>query len=127
MVVPAIKGEWPDRQSETGAPFFLAVRSPTGNLWRPSGRLAPLAAEPWLTVHTPRQPEFAGALATVACAGLPPTQLAAWLWERHRTLVRPILHPEFQGIRVTPNLSTTPADLERFVALLKAAATKGLG
>lgn len=88
--------------------------------------LGPLDAEPWLKVHTPRQPELAGALATVECAGLPPTKLAAWLWERHRTLVRPIIHPEFQGIRVTPNLYTTQADLERFIGLLKIAALKGL-
>jgi selenocysteine lyase/cysteine desulfurase len=104
-----------------------AARKAARLRWLRERWLAPLAAEPWLKVHTPRQPELAGALATVACAGLPPTKLAAWLWERHRTLVRPIIHPEFQGIRVTPNLYTTPADLERFVALLKAAATKGLG
>ena len=95
--------------------------------WLRERWLAPLAAEPWLKIHTPRQPELAGALATVECAGLPPTKLAAWLWERHRTLVRPVIHPEFQGIRVTPNLYTTPADLERFVDLLRGAVLKGLG
>ena len=95
--------------------------------WLRERWLAPLADEPWLKIHTPRQPELAGALATVECAGLPPTKLAAWLWERHRTLVRPVIHPEFQGIRVTPNLYTTPADLERFVDLLRGAVLKGLG
>jgi selenocysteine lyase/cysteine desulfurase len=110
--------------------FWLSigsVRKAARLRWLRERWLAPLVEEPWLKIHTPRKPEFAGALATVACAGIPPTKLAAWLWERHRTLVRAVIHPEFQGIRVTPNLYTTVAELDRFSGLLKEAVTKGIG
>jgi selenocysteine lyase/cysteine desulfurase len=41
-------------------------------------------------------------------------------------LVRPVVHKEFHGIRVTPNLYTTEEELARFVEILRAARTGGL-
>ena len=55
-----------------------------------------------------------------------PAALAGWLWDEHRILVTTILHPQFSGLRISPSLYTTPAELARFVATLEHALTHGL-
>ena len=37
------------------------------------------------------------------------------LWESHRIFTVAIKHDDFEGIRVTPNVYTTPAEIARFV------------
>jgi isopenicillin-N epimerase len=37
-------------------------------------------------------------------------KLTTHLWDKHRIIVTPIAHEEFQGIRVTPNVYTTLID-----------------
>jgi selenocysteine lyase/cysteine desulfurase len=41
------------------------------------------------------------------------------LLEQDRILVRAIRHAEFQGVRVTPNVFTSPAELDRLVQALR--------
>jgi selenocysteine lyase/cysteine desulfurase len=40
--------------------------------------------------------------------------IARRLWEKHRVVVVPIIHPEFEGIRVTPNIYTTLEEIDTF-------------
>ncbi|MBI4168744.1 MAG: aminotransferase class V-fold PLP-dependent enzyme [Acidobacteria bacterium] len=67
-----------------------------------------------------------GALANVALEGVAPEALAAHLWDRHRILVTPITHEECPGIRVTPNVYTTPDEIDRFAEAIEGVIRRGL-
>jgi len=106
--------------------FWLAIgaeRKLARLRWLRDRWLGAFLDDPTVKVHTPRSTEFSAALVTIDLGGLAPARLASWLWENHRTLVRPVVHKEFRGIRVTPNLYTTDAELARFVEILRAART----
>jgi hypothetical protein len=45
---------------------------------------------------------------------------------RHKIFVTPIRHPEFRGIRVTPNVYTTLPELDRFVEVIARIAKSGI-
>ena len=38
----------------------------------------------------------------------------AWLWTKHRIITTPIIHAEFNGLRITPNVYTTLDEVDRF-------------
>ena len=43
-----------------------------------------------------------------------PRRSAMNLFDKHRIFTTPIVHEEFQGIRITPNVYTTLGELDRF-------------
>jgi hypothetical protein len=45
---------------------------------------------------------------------------------RHRIFTTPIVHDEFSGIRITPNVYTTLWELDRFANVVEQVARKGL-
>lgn len=69
-------------------------------------------------LHTSRNPDFACGIATIQVEGIDSAELADRLWKRHRIIVTPILHDEFEGIRGTPNVYTTLPELDRFADAL---------
>ncbi len=73
-----------------------------------------LAGHPKIRLHTSLKPGMACGLATVEVVGEEPAALADHLWQRHRILVTPIVHPEFRGLRVTPSVYTTREEIDRF-------------
>jgi isopenicillin-N epimerase len=78
-----------------------------------------LAGHPKIRWHTSRKPGWGSALVTVEVVGLDARILQDRLLEEDRILVRAIRHPEFQGVRVTPNVFTRLAELDRLVAALQ--------
>ena len=46
--------------------------------------------------------------------GLDTKKLQAHLWEKHRIMTTPIDHPEFNGLRITPNVYTMPGEVDQF-------------
>jgi selenocysteine lyase/cysteine desulfurase len=94
--------------------------------WLRDRWLVALAGHTDFVRHAGREFAASGALMTVTLPGLPAAALARWLWERHRLVVRPIDHPEFTGIRVTPNLYTTTAEIDRLSEALREALHRGL-
>jgi selenocysteine lyase/cysteine desulfurase len=66
-------------------------------------------------LHTSLKPGFACGIATVEVDGVDSAALNAHLWKAHRILAVSIKHPEFEGIRVSPSVYTTPSELDRFV------------
>jgi selenocysteine lyase/cysteine desulfurase len=48
------------------------------------------------------------------------------LFDKHHIFTVPIVHEEFQGIRITPNLYTTFGELDRFCNEMEIIARKGL-
>ena len=83
--------------------------------------------EPKVRFHTNLQPAFSCAITTVEIKGIEPGKLAEWLLAKHGIFVTPIGHPEFQGIRVTPNIYSTPQEIDRFAEAMVTACREGIG
>ncbi len=77
-------------------------------------------------LHTSLKPEFSCGLANVQIVGVDPGVLSDFLWQRHRIIVTPIKHPDFQGIRVTPNVYTTLEEIDRFCDAMEKVIKVGL-
>ena len=58
--------------------------------------------------------------------GVPPGRLNDWLWKEHRILATPIVHDEFQGLRVSPSVYTTREELDRFIDAMEHVIRHGL-
>ncbi len=80
--------------------------------------------KPKITVQTPADPARSCAIANVTITGKAPADLARELFEQHRVYTVAINRPEagILGIRVTPHLFTTTADLDQLVKGLVALA-----
>lgn len=78
-----------------------------------------LKANPRYRILTSFDPAQAGAIGTVGVDGWKPEAIAARLWDTRRIIVTPIVHDEFQGVRVTPNLYTTLDEVEMFAAAME--------
>ena len=63
---------------------------------------------------TSLKPEFSCGIGNFTVEGVDVAALQKYLWERHRIFAVAIKHPEFEGIRVTPNVYTTLDELDRF-------------
>jgi hypothetical protein len=48
------------------------------------------------------------------------------LFSKHHIFVTPIMHEEFQGLRITPNVYTTLSELDRFCEQMELIARNGL-
>jgi selenocysteine lyase/cysteine desulfurase len=66
------------------------------------------------------------AIANVQIVGIDPTAIGNYLFDKHRIFTTPIIHEEFQGIRITPNVYTTLGELDRFCSVMEMIARKGL-
>jgi selenocysteine lyase/cysteine desulfurase len=79
-----------------------------------------------IRLHTSLKPEMSCAIATVEIVGVDTRKLGEYLWDEHHIIVAPIMHEEFQGIRVTPNLYSTLDELDYFCEVMEHVASKGL-
>jgi isopenicillin-N epimerase len=70
---------------------------------------------PRVRLHTPLDDAQSCAIGTVEIEGVEPGVVARKLFDEHRIFVTPIVHEDFKGIRVTPNVYTTFEELDRFV------------
>ncbi|MDT4898268.1 MAG: hypothetical protein QOH25_3345 [Acidobacteriota bacterium] len=66
------------------------------------------------------------AIANVAIAGMNPSDIGNYLMSAHKIFTTPIIHDEFRGIRITPNVYTTLKELDRFCNVMETVARKGL-
>jgi selenocysteine lyase/cysteine desulfurase len=69
-------------------------------------------------VLTSFDPAQGCAIGLLSLEGRDPEKVTAHLWDRHRIIVTPIKHPEFQGLRITPNLYTTLGEVDSFIAAI---------
>jgi selenocysteine lyase/cysteine desulfurase len=74
---------------------------------------------PGITLNTPSDPQRSGAIATVGVAGLEPAALGAALLERYRIWTVAIDSAGVRGVRVTPHLFTSTAELDALVRALR--------
>ncbi len=73
-----------------------------------------LMKNPRIVLHTPLDPTLSCAIGTVQIKGIPTGDVGAKIWEKQRILATPIVHPEFEGLRVTPNVYTTLDEIDIF-------------
>ena len=66
------------------------------------------------------------AIANVHIEDTNPEAVTKYLFDKHHIFTTPILHDEFQGIRITPNLYTTLGELDRFCQEMEQIARHGL-
>jgi isopenicillin-N epimerase len=81
---------------------------------------------PKVSFNTSFDPNQSCAIANVNIAGVDPTAIGNYLFSKHRVFTTPIIHDEFKGIRITPNVYTTLGELDRFCELMETIARKGL-
>ena len=85
-----------------------------------------LAADPRVKVRTPLNATESCGIALVSVEGVDTEKLQAHLWEKHRIMTTPIVHPEFNGLRVTPNIYTRPDEIDVFAEKVEDVLRKGL-
>jgi isopenicillin-N epimerase len=81
---------------------------------------------PKVTFNTSFDPNQSCAIANVHIEGTDPSAIGTYLFNKHRVFTTPIIHEEFKGIRITPNVYTTLGELDRFCGLMADIAKKGL-
>jgi len=85
-----------------------------------------LLAHDRVRLHTSLKPGLACGIACVEVEGVDPGELTSWMFRQHRIIVTPIKHDEFQGIRVSPSVYTTPEEIDRFVDAMQRVVNEGL-
>jgi isopenicillin-N epimerase len=86
---------------------------------------------PGVRLYTTAAPEASCGLATVELGALDPKAVKQALWEQDRIFVQSMTgydrSPEIRGIRVTPNVYTSLAELDRFAGALIRLVRHGIG
>jgi isopenicillin-N epimerase len=77
-------------------------------------------------MNTSLRPGFAVGLANFSIDGIEPGPLVQHLFDRHRILATPIGHTAVKGVRITPNVYTTPGEIDVFVAAVEKVIRDGL-
>ncbi len=85
-----------------------------------------LAESSRVSVLTPLDDRQSGAIALFQVEGLDNVKLGEWLMAKHRIVNTPIVHPEFRGIRITPNVYTTIDEIDVFADKVLEAIKKGI-
>ncbi|HWL39368.1 MAG TPA: aminotransferase class V-fold PLP-dependent enzyme [Gemmatimonadaceae bacterium] len=85
-----------------------------------------LSESPRVRLLTPLDDTHAGAIALFHVDGIDNIQLGAWLLSEHRIVNTPIVHAEFKGIRITPNVYTTLDEIDVFTDKVLHAVRKGI-
>jgi selenocysteine lyase/cysteine desulfurase len=81
---------------------------------------------PKVRFNTSFDPAQMCAIANVQIEGVDPVKIGSYLFDKHRIFTTPIVHEEFQGVRITPNVYTTLPELDRFCGVMAMIARKGL-
>lgn len=85
-----------------------------------------LKSLPNVRFHTSFDDNQSCAIGNVEIIDIDPPALQRYLMEKHKIFTTPIVHPEFKGLRITPNVYTTIKELDRFCEVMESVAKKGL-
>jgi isopenicillin-N epimerase len=77
-------------------------------------------------IYTPLDSPYGGGIGFFGVAGLDMAKLNSWLLDKHRIVNTLIVHPEFSGLRITPNVYTTPDEIDLFADKVLEAIRKGV-
>lgn len=85
-----------------------------------------LRSVPKVGFNTSFDPKQSCAIANFKIDGIDPAALGSHLMSKHKIFTTPIVHEEFTGVRITPNVYTTLWELDRFCNVVSDIARKGL-
>ena len=85
-----------------------------------------LKGVPKVGFNTSFDPKQSCAIANFKIDGVDPSAIGNYLMAKHMIITTPIVHEEFTGIRITPNVYTTLWELDRFCNAVESMARKGL-
>jgi isopenicillin-N epimerase len=85
-----------------------------------------LADHPKAKILTSFDPAQSGAIGNLATPGLNVARVASHLYDKHRIIVTPIRHAEFEGLRITPNVYTTLDEVDTFASTMERILDHGL-
>ena len=81
---------------------------------------------PRISLNTYFAADQSCAIANVQIENVNPRALGSYLMSAHKIFSTPIVHEEFSGLRITPNVYTTLKELDRFCEVMSGIARKGL-
>lgn len=81
---------------------------------------------PKVGFNTSFDPKQSCAIANFKIDGIDPVAIGGYLMSKHKIFTTPIVHQEFAGIRITPNVYTTLWELDRFCSTVGDIAKNGL-
>jgi selenocysteine lyase/cysteine desulfurase len=85
-----------------------------------------LAGKPRVRIHTSFDPAMSCAIGNVQVEGVDTAKLAKHLFDKRRIIAVPIKHEEFEGLRVTPCVYTTPDEVDLFAEEMEKVIASGL-
>ena len=85
-----------------------------------------LSADSRFVVNTSFDPAMGCAIGNVGIRGVDTGKLQAHLWNRKRIFTVSIIHAEYQGLRITPNVYTTVDEIDAFASEMEQVAARGL-
>ena len=85
-----------------------------------------LSESPRARIFTSFDPALSCGIGTVGIEGVDTRKLAAHLFDKRRIIVVPIVHEDFEGLRVTPNVYNTLDEIDRFAEEMEAVMAEGL-
>ena len=80
---------------------------------------------PGVSFNTSFDPDQFCAIANFSIEGSDPNEIAEYLMSKHRIITAPIMHKEFSGVRITPNIFTKPRELDRFCDAIESFVKRG--
>jgi selenocysteine lyase/cysteine desulfurase len=84
------------------------------------------AFDPRVRILTPLNDTDSCGIGFVHVEGIDTEKLQAYLWEKHRIMTTPIVHKEFNGLRITPNVYTTFDEIDTFAGFMERIVKAGL-
>jgi len=85
-----------------------------------------LAASDRVKMITEIGPARSGAIGVMAIDGMDMGKLGEWLLSKHRIVTTPMVTDEFHGMRITPNVYTTPDEVDLFADRVTTAIRQGM-
>jgi len=102
--------------SERKAARLRFLRNRWADRLRPNSRIR---------IHTSMDPAQSCAIGTVQIVGVPTPKVVSELWDKRRIIATPIVHAEYEGVRVTPNVYTTLEEIDTFVDAMEKISKSG--
>ena len=81
-----------------------------------------LGKNPKFRIHTNLDPAHSCAIGNVELIGTPSAKVVTQLWEKWRIIATPIVHEEYTGLRITPNVYTTLEEIDTFISAMETVA-----
>ncbi len=85
-----------------------------------------LSTDPRFVINTSFDPAMGCAIGNVGIRGVDTARLQGHLWAKKRIFTVAIVHAEYQGLRITPNVYTTVDEIDAFASEMEQVAAKGL-